>query len=69
MFVLVYRSEALKAFSRSDIAKSIENLTNKWEQEEKSNAKRVAATVASRSINVTPAPLDHISEVNINAVY
>lgn len=40
-------------------------MQNKWQQSEKDNAKRAAAisTTPAKSINVTPASLDNITEV------
>lgn len=50
--------------SRSDITKSIENLTSKWQRDEKENAKRVAATLGGvRASEVSVEQLDNISEV------
>lgn len=60
---LVFSSEALKAFSRNEISKSIETLQTKWQQDEKSNAKRAAATTPAKTVNVAPASLDDITEV------
>lgn len=51
----------LADFSRSDITRSIENLTSKWQRDEKDNAKREAAT--KPTAEYMPAPLDNISEV------
>lgn len=62
-FLLLCSSDPSKAFSRDDISKSIENLQSKWQRDERDNAKRAAATTAAKTINVTPASLDNITEV------
>ena len=65
MVWLYLRNDVVKGFSRNEISNSIENLQNKWQQEEVDAGKRAAATTSARSINVTPAALDNITEVSL----
>lgn len=64
-------TDPLKAFSRSEISKSIENLQSKWQQEETGSANRAAATTPTpaqsvkvplaQSVNATPAQPIHVT--------